>query len=80
MRGFGWFAGLWLALAGAPAAAGVGFQAISVPDPQGPPLEVGVWYPTDAPAGPVRLGLRTEEVAVGAPPAGRRTTRRCRGR
>lgn len=72
MRGLGWFAGLWLALAGAPAAAGVGFQAISVPDPQGPPLEVGVWYPTDAPAGPVRLGLRTEDVAVGAPPAGRR--------
>lgn len=71
MRAMGWMVVLWLVLAG-PAAAGVGFQAISVPDPQGPPLEVGVWYPTDAPSRPVTVGLRTEELAVGAPPAGRR--------
>jgi len=28
--------------------AAVGFQHFSINDPQGPPLEVGVWYPTDA--------------------------------
>ena len=26
----------------------VGYQHLSIPDPQGPPVEIGVWYPTDA--------------------------------
>jgi predicted dienelactone hydrolase len=30
--------------------AGVGFQRFTIPDPQGPAIEVGVWYPTASPA------------------------------
>ena len=37
-----------LLLAAAPAHAAVGFQHFTIPDPQGAPLEVGVWYPTAA--------------------------------
>jgi predicted dienelactone hydrolase len=35
----------FIAAAG-PAHAAVGFQHFSINDPQGPPIEVGVWYPT----------------------------------
>lgn len=45
----------------------IGFRTIEVPDPQGAPIAVGVWYPTTAPAtGPIR-GLGSETVAAGAP-------------
>lgn len=27
-----------------------GFAPVMVPDPNGPPLEAGIWYPSDAPA------------------------------
>ena len=50
-----------------PAAAGVGFQHLSIPDPGHAPIEVGVWYPTDAKtsAQPIELGL--QPVATDAP-------------
>jgi predicted dienelactone hydrolase len=41
------FAAFIVAAAGH-AQAAVGFQHFSINDPQGPPLEVGVWYPTGA--------------------------------
>jgi len=41
------FAAFLTALAGH-AHAAVGFQHFSIDDPQGPPIEVGVWYPTGA--------------------------------
>jgi predicted dienelactone hydrolase len=59
-----------LTLAAAPALA-VGFERVSVPDPDGPPLEAGIWYPTDAPASPQPLGLFAQNVAAGEPVAGR---------
>jgi predicted dienelactone hydrolase len=59
-----------LTLAAAPALA-AGFEHVTVPDPDGPPLEAGIWYPTDAPASPQPLGLFVQSVAVGAPVAGR---------
>src|SRR5271166_4616368 len=59
-----------LTLAAAPALA-VGFERVTVPDPDGPPLEAGIWYPTDAPASPQPLGLFVQNVAVSAPVAGR---------
>lgn len=37
-----------IAVTAGQADAAVGFQHFSINDPQGPPIEVGVWYPTDA--------------------------------
>lgn len=49
-----------------------GFQVIQVPDPQGAPIEVGVWYPTDAtPTAPAR-GMGNIPVAQGAPLEGQK--------
>ncbi len=45
----------------------VGFQVIQVPDGQGAPIEVGLWYPTTTPAaGPAR-GMSGLPIAYGAP-------------
>ena len=49
-----------------PAQAGVGFQHFSIPDPQGPPLEVGVWYPTDDTPKTQRIELDSQAVATDA--------------
>jgi predicted dienelactone hydrolase len=54
-----------LILATTPALA-VGFEQVMVPDPDGAPLEAGIWYPSDAPASSQRLGLFTQTVAVGS--------------
>jgi predicted dienelactone hydrolase len=59
-----------LLLFAAPAWA-VGFQTVMVPDPGDQPLEVGIWYPSDAPASPQPLSLFTQNVAPGAPVAGK---------
>jgi predicted dienelactone hydrolase len=48
----------------APVSAGaVGFQSVRAPDPQGEPLELGIWYPSDAPASPQPLALFEQTVA-----------------
>src|SRR5580658_5965983 len=39
---------VFIAAAAGQAHAAVGFQHFTINDPQGPPIEVGVWYPTDA--------------------------------
>jgi predicted dienelactone hydrolase len=48
-----------------------GFEQVMVPDPDGPPLEVGIWYPSAAPTSPQRLGLFEQSVATGGAVAGR---------
>jgi predicted dienelactone hydrolase len=47
----------------------VGFQRGFAPDPDGDPIEIGIWYPSDAATVPLRLGPTTLNVA----PAGRLT-------
>ena len=56
---------------GATPALPAGFEQIMVPDPAGAPLEVGVWYPSKAPATPQRLGLFEQTVANCGAVAGR---------
>jgi predicted dienelactone hydrolase len=56
---------------GATPAVSAGFEQIMVPDPAGASLEVGVWYPSKAPAAPQRLGLFAQTVANGGVVAGR---------
>lgn len=51
----------------APALAGVGFQKLSIPDPQGGSIEVGIWHPADGPIRTIPLGLNKMEVSPGAP-------------
>jgi len=53
----------------APAGA-VGFEKATVPDPGDQPLEVGIWYPSKAPALAQPLGLFTQTVAANAPVSG----------
>lgn len=58
---------LLAALVARPAAAAVGFQVAVVADPQGSPIELAIWYPTDAAASPQRLGPYVQQVAPNAP-------------
>jgi len=53
-----------LLLATRPALA-AGFAQVMVPDPDGPALEAGIWYPSNAPASSQRLGPYTQTVASG---------------
>lgn len=67
---------LWVALVAALLATPVqartvGFEAITVPMSNDPPLKVGVWYPSDADEVPARLGLDTQPVALNGAVAGR---------
>jgi predicted dienelactone hydrolase len=55
----------------ATAHAAVGFQHFTIPDPDGPPIEVGVWYPTDAAPSPTRVELFSEPMAKDGPVKGR---------
>lgn len=57
-------------LPGTPALA-VGFQQVMVPDPEGQPLETGIWYPSDATASSQPLALFRQTVASGGAVAGR---------
>lgn len=62
---------LLLLLAAAPMArAAVGFQHFTIADPQGPPIEVGVWYPTDAQPSPTDFELFEQPLAMDAPVKG----------
>ena len=54
------------------AAGTVGFQRVTVADSDGKPREVGIWYPSDAPASPQPLGPYRQTVAVDGDVAGRR--------
>ena len=56
-------AGLIL-LAGSGGAGAVGFQQAAVPDPGGQPLELKIWYPSDAPAMSRSLGPFRQTVAA----------------
>ena len=47
-----------------------GFRAGTIADPQGGEIEIGIWYPSDAPARPVKFGLGEGLVAAGAKPVG----------
>jgi predicted dienelactone hydrolase len=59
-----------LMLAAAPVLA-AGFEQATVPDPEGPPLEAGIWYPSQAPASSQPLGPYQQTVATGGQIAGR---------
>src|ERR1700730_5886601 len=48
-----------------------GFERVTVADPDGPPLEAGIWHPSEAPASPQPLGLYQQNVATDAAVAGR---------
>lgn len=50
--------------------ASVGFQEISIPDPHGKPIAIGIWYPSSATPSLHPLGLLSQNVAVGAEVAG----------
>jgi predicted dienelactone hydrolase len=54
----------------ATSAGAVGFQIVSVPDDSSPPLEVGIWYPSDAPVSSQPLGLFRQAIAVDGAVAG----------
>jgi predicted dienelactone hydrolase len=64
-------AGLGMVLLGATPALSAGFDQVTVPDPDGPPLEAGIWYPSEAPTAPQTLGLFEQTVATGGAIAGR---------
>jgi predicted dienelactone hydrolase len=61
----------FIQFAAATASAGVGFSTVSIPDDRGPPIEAGIWYPTDAAARPSHVALFMQNVAPDAPVAGR---------
>lgn len=61
------FAALVASLVAAGAAhAAVGFQHFTISDPQGKPIEVGVWYPTDATPAPTAVELFRASLATDA--------------
>jgi predicted dienelactone hydrolase len=47
-----------------------GFERVTVTDPDGPPLEAGIWFPSEASASPQPLGLYQQNVATDAAVAG----------
>jgi predicted dienelactone hydrolase len=63
-------AALAIVMLGATPALSAGFERVMVPDPGGAPLEVGIWYPSEAPATSQRLGLLEQTVANGGAVAG----------
>lgn len=42
----------------------VGFQHVNAPDPDGAPLDIGIWYPSDTTPAPLAMGPVTQTVAV----------------
>ncbi len=61
---------LLLTLGAGSAHAAIGFTRLSVPVSNDVPLEVGVWYPTDATTAAHTLGSFEQDVAADAPVAG----------
>ncbi len=50
----------------------VGFQQVTVPDPEGKPLAVGIWYPSVGQASSQPLGPFSQTVAVDSEVSGNR--------
>jgi predicted dienelactone hydrolase len=48
-----------------------GFERVTVPDPDGPPLEAGIWYPSGTSASSQPIGAYSQTVAAGGEIAGR---------
>jgi predicted dienelactone hydrolase len=72
MRMFGWMAAVAMLLTASAALAGnVGFERVAAPAGADKPLEVGIWYPTDAAEAVMALGPSSQVVALGAPVTGR---------
>jgi predicted dienelactone hydrolase len=61
---------LAIVVLGATPALSAGFEQVMVPDPSGPPLEVGIWYPSQDSATSQRLGAFEQFVANGGAVAG----------
>jgi predicted dienelactone hydrolase len=62
---------LSVGLASPALAASAGFTVVQAADPQGgAPITVGIWYPADAPAKLMDLGIGQQTVAAGAPLVG----------
>lgn len=57
-------------LLAAPPACAAGFQYGTAPDPDDKPIELGIWYPSEAATAPQPLGLFTQDVAYYAAVAG----------
>ena len=55
-----------------PLHASVGFQQVTIPDPQGKPIVAGIWYPTNARTSPHALGMFSQTVALDAELSGDR--------
>ncbi|HEY5336922.1 MAG TPA: hypothetical protein VIJ85_01860 [Rhizomicrobium sp.] len=49
----------------------VGFQQVTIRDPQDKPLDVGIWYPTDSKPDPTLMGLSMQSVATDGAVTGR---------
>src|SRR3978361_452170 len=64
------FAAPRLAAAADQAAPSVGYQTLSMPDPAGPSVEVGIWYPSEGTPHVQYIGAFQEAVAAGAPVLG----------
>jgi predicted dienelactone hydrolase len=71
-----WFLALVLMLYGSDVAMGaavarnVGFEELQIPNGEEPPLVIGIWYPTAAPAQKHELEPFKQDVALDAPVAG----------
>jgi predicted dienelactone hydrolase len=50
--------------------ASVGFQQVVIPDPQGKPIAVAIWYPSNSPAASQPLGMFFQTVAADGEVAG----------
>src|ERR1700730_18336051 len=50
----------------------VGFQQVTIPDPQGKPIAVGIWYPSDTRASSHTIGMFNQTVAVSGEVSGKR--------
>jgi predicted dienelactone hydrolase len=50
----------------------VGFQQVTVPDPQGKPIAVAIWYPSDTRASSHTIGMFNQTVAVSGEVSGKR--------
>jgi predicted dienelactone hydrolase len=64
-------AALGMVLLGGTPALSAGFEQVMVPDPAGAPVEVGIWYPSNAAAARQHLGLVEQTVATGGTIVGR---------